>query len=94
MYTYNGYLEKQSLADKAKGKQSKSPVLCSPGAFVVEEENQEESLAGFFLSLVAQAQYVERRYRDGYAIMQQTLLRHVWIYDLQNKSSFNHLFNL
>lgn len=92
--TYNGYLEKQSLVDKAKGKQSKSLVLCSPGAFVVEEENQEESLASFFLSLVAQAQYVERRHRDGHAVMQQTLLRHVWIYDLQNKSSFNHLFNL
>lgn len=94
MDAYNGYLEKQSLVDKAKGKQSKSPVLCSPGAFVVEKENQEESLASFFLSLVPQAQYVERRHRDGYAVMQQTLLRHVWIYDLQNKSSFNHLFNL
>lgn len=84
----------QSLEDKAEGKQSKSPVLCSPGAFVVEEENQEEFLAGFFLSLLTKAQHVKRRHRDGYSIMQKTLLRHVWIYDLQNKSNSNHSFNL
>ncbi len=77
----------QSLEDKAEGKQSKSPVLCSPGAFVVEEENQEEFLAGFFLSLAHQGAARQRRHREGDSIMQKTLLRHVWIYDLQNKSN-------
>lgn len=57
-------------------------TLLIPGALVVKEENKVEFLSSLLLSLLSEPQHIWRWHRDGHAIMQHALLRHVRIYDL------------
>lgn len=55
----------------------------SPGALVVKKEDKEELLASLGLFLLSQLQHIQRRHRDGDAIVQQALPRHLGVDDLR-----------
>lgn len=63
----------------------------SPGPLVVEEEHQVEPPVGLLLPLLPQAQDVFGRHRDGHPVVQQALLWHLRIDDLQQTTAFRFL---
>lgn len=58
-----------------------------PSPLVVEEEHQEESLASLLLPGLTQTEHVQWGHGDGHPVMQQALLGHVWVNDLQRHDS-------
>lgn len=55
----------------------------SPCSLVVKEKHQVKPLVGLLLSLLPQMENFFGWDRDGYPIVQQALLWHLWVNDLE-----------
>ena len=55
----------------------------SPRPLVVKEEHQVELLVGLLLPLLPQTEDLFGWDRDGHPVVQQTLLWHLWVDDLE-----------
>lgn len=76
-------------ATKSKNLNEEGPLAsaASPRALVVEEEHQVEPLVGLLLPLLPQAQDVSGRDGDGHPVVQQTLLGHLRVDDLEGEAA-------
>lgn len=66
---------------------SRKTKRLSPSPLVVEEEHQVEPPVGLLLSLLPQTENIFGGDGDGHPVVQHTLLRHLWIDDLEQSAT-------